>query len=299
MSERDEEFEALLERSSLDLAGARQLRRRTSSAQVEAVRRIAELRNQLVHGRREDVVQAVWQTEGLLQDLGCDEHDVQVLRDVVLGEEGPAVLFAVAAVAAVSRLCLGISIEGYGRHGAQEQYCARQGLNSVLEAASAASGVEWTTWSRQSSGDGEMAVLPPGIDTAQFIGGFVSGLKSALSAHNQKSVPRLRLRVAMHEGNVRTEPSGFVGATVVTAARICEAAEVRQHLAAQSGTDLVLAVSDIVYQDVIGHDVDGLAPSCFTRTAVTNPQKGFTVIAWVHPPRRLEQDDEPTAAPHD
>ena len=44
-----ERFDQLLERSSLGTAGARRLRRRPRPAQVAAARRIAQLRNRIVH----------------------------------------------------------------------------------------------------------------------------------------------------------------------------------------------------------------------------------------------------------
>ncbi len=49
MDERDEAFEELIERSSLGTPGARQQRRRTPRSQVDAVRRIVDLRNRMFH----------------------------------------------------------------------------------------------------------------------------------------------------------------------------------------------------------------------------------------------------------
>ena len=72
MGERDGEFEELIERSSLGTPGARQLRRRTPRPQVDAVRRIAELRNRMMHGDARESAEATADLVQLLRDLGYE-----------------------------------------------------------------------------------------------------------------------------------------------------------------------------------------------------------------------------------
>jgi DNA-binding CsgD family transcriptional regulator len=67
MSDRDEQFETLLEQSSLGTPGARQLRRRTPPEQVEAVRNNVELRRQMAL-RGDDVYRRVRAPEPLFPD---------------------------------------------------------------------------------------------------------------------------------------------------------------------------------------------------------------------------------------
>lgn len=72
----DEEFDELLEQSSLGSPGARQLRARASRDQVALTRRIADLRNRMVHGDQE---QARTAAAALLQLLR--EHNYQASAD--------------------------------------------------------------------------------------------------------------------------------------------------------------------------------------------------------------------------
>jgi hypothetical protein len=89
MDERDEVFENLIERSSLGTSGARQLRRRTPRSQVDAVRRIVDLRNQMVHSSDGQAAQALIQ---LLRDLGYHGQAEQVLAEAFPGREADSVV---------------------------------------------------------------------------------------------------------------------------------------------------------------------------------------------------------------
>src|SRR5262249_54943914 len=72
MNECDEEVEDLIERSSLGNLGAQRLRGRTPSSQVEAVRRIADLRNQMAHSGPEQSVTAARTLVQRRLDLGYE-----------------------------------------------------------------------------------------------------------------------------------------------------------------------------------------------------------------------------------
>jgi len=70
VSDRDEEFEALLEQSSLGSPGGRLLRRRTPRAQVDTVRRIAEFLDLVARGTEHQRKHAEADLVSLLRDLG-------------------------------------------------------------------------------------------------------------------------------------------------------------------------------------------------------------------------------------
>lgn len=78
MSSQDEDFESLLEQSSLGTEGARQLRQRTPLSRARTVRRIAELRNRIANhvGEQTEAVQAAGELLQLLQSLGYSTHGV-------------------------------------------------------------------------------------------------------------------------------------------------------------------------------------------------------------------------------
>jgi hypothetical protein len=99
MEERDEAFEELIERSSLGAPGARQLRRRTSRSQVDAVRRIVDLRNRMFHGRGSEASQAAGALIRLFRELGYHGQAEHVLAEAFPGPEADTVLRAAEAIA--------------------------------------------------------------------------------------------------------------------------------------------------------------------------------------------------------
>jgi len=76
----DDDFEALLERSSLGTPGAQNLRRRTPHSQVESIRRIAELRNTMVHAASASSERRAAATAlaSLLENLGYHDRAKQL-----------------------------------------------------------------------------------------------------------------------------------------------------------------------------------------------------------------------------
>jgi excisionase family DNA binding protein len=92
MDERDEEFEELIERSSLGASGARRLRQRTPYPQVEAVRRIVDLRNQMAHSGVSESTQAATALVQLLRDLGYEGQAQRILAEEFPGREAESVV---------------------------------------------------------------------------------------------------------------------------------------------------------------------------------------------------------------
>lgn len=74
VSEPDEEFEALIEQSSLGSPAARRLRRRTPRAQAETVQLIARLRNLVYHGTGDQRRKAQQELAEVFRGLGYTER---------------------------------------------------------------------------------------------------------------------------------------------------------------------------------------------------------------------------------
>jgi tetratricopeptide (TPR) repeat protein len=77
----NEEFEELLEQSSLGSRGARQLRARVPHDQVVLTRRIADLRNQMVHGDAPGNSAAAAELISYLTELGYHDQAAAVLQE--------------------------------------------------------------------------------------------------------------------------------------------------------------------------------------------------------------------------
>lgn len=200
----------------------------------------------------------------------------------------------------IRRLCISVDVERYSRWGLADQSAAQNGLDAVLDEACATAGLERATWSRQDAGDGELAVLPPGIDEQRTINAFVRELRGSLYRYNRRlnDDARLRVRVAMHVGMTQVAGLGFAGPAPVVAARLRDAAAVRRAMAEHPDADFVLVISQPLYEDHVGNDHPDLSADMFTRIRVDDPAKDFVADAWVHVPATTSAaPTPPTPAP--
>ena len=58
----------------------------------------------------------------------------------------------------------------------------------------------------------------------------------------------------MHAGLTQVSANGFAGNAVITTSRMCESSELKRHLATHPHADLVLALSQSLYEDHVGQD---------------------------------------------
>jgi hypothetical protein len=184
---------------------------------------------------------------------------------------------------AIRRLCIALDAERYSNLDRTEQASAQQHFVTVTTAASRAAGLDPSLLHTQPAGDGHLALLPPGINETEVIAGFVRGLRDALHTVGHSTGRRLRLRVAMHSGLTQLAANGFAGRAVVTVSRMCDSPQLKQRLAAQPRADLVLALSQSLFEDHIGHDFYDIRADAFEQLTLTVGDK-FRAEAWVYTP---------------
>jgi hypothetical protein len=90
----------------------------------------------------------------------------------------------------------------------------------------------------------------------------------------------MRLRVALHAGEVYYDAHGVAGAAVNHAFRLAEAAQLRSALAASPGM-LALIVSDWLFTEVVRHD-PAAVPGAYRQVQVT--VKETTAAGWIRVP---------------
>jgi len=183
----------------------------------------------------------------------------------------------------VRRMCIAFDLERYSRGTDAAQIEKQRAMAGLVREASERGALERAHWLRQEQGDGELALLPPGIDEARLVTSLWREFREGLHRYNRhaNAEARLRMRVAAHEGMTYVADNGFAGTAINTVCRLrdCQAAK-----DALSGTrsDLVLIVSDRIYHDVIsGHDALDLPARAFAETAVDMPDKGFRATAYI------------------
>jgi hypothetical protein len=184
----------------------------------------------------------------------------------------------------VRRLCLLVDIEGYSKLPHPEQLKVQARLRRLLDALIRGSGVRPSRCERQQKGDGELVILPSGIDESRVVPGLVAGLRDLLSADRgaRRGGHRIRMRAALDQSVVHLSAEGYVGTAVVGTERVVNSDALRQALAAYDG-DLVVAVSGPLYEDVLRHGWGGLDAADFREVTVRNPGKGFAAKVWTWP----------------
>jgi hypothetical protein len=193
----------------------------------------------------------------------------------------------------VRRLIIAMDIEQYSRLPDFGQVHAQHTMSELLREAGQHGALERAQWNIQQQGDGELALLPPGIDEADVITTLMRQVSSGLHRYNRQAAVRLRMRIAVHEGLTYLADSGFAGDAVNTACRLRDAKEAKDALR-DTENDVILIVSERIYRDVIcGDDSYDLPPASFRETEVIMADKGFRAHAFIYAGRVT--DARPTA----
>lgn len=187
---------------------------------------------------------------------------------------------------AIRRMCLAVDAEAYSDRTRRAQHEVQQWLTRIMDLVCDTADLDRSCWDVQPQGDGELALLQPGIEEARVIAYFTHELAMALYHHNAalKEEARLRLRVAFDQGNVALGANGYTGGAVVSVCRLRDSAAARQALRDNPEVDFVLVVSDSIYTDVVEQGDYDLYRREFTPVEITEPEKRFGTRAWVHVP---------------
>jgi tetratricopeptide (TPR) repeat protein len=163
-----------------------------------------------------------------------------------------------------------VDVEGFGaRHRTRaDQGAIRHGLYQALELAFTRSGVGWDGCYREDRGDGVLILVPPQVPKTVLAAGVPGELAAAVRAHNQGHGrdARMRLRLALHGGEVAHDAYGVTGTAVTVAFRLLEAGPLKQALAGSPGVLAVIA-SAWFYEEVI-RQAEGCAPATWRRVLV-------------------------------
>jgi tetratricopeptide (TPR) repeat protein len=187
----------------------------------------------------------------------------------------------------VRRGILAVDIEGFGHQGRTDRHRAqlRGRLHGLLDQALRAAEISpEQVPARSDLGDGILALFDPQVPTATLLHPLLSTLTSQLTTDNQHASgpQRLRLRVTVHDGHVLQDPHGYTGEDLNHCFRLLDAHAIRAVLADSPRADVVLVVSDAVYQGVIRHGYEGVDPSAWQPVRVH--AKETRTRAWVHLP---------------
>jgi hypothetical protein len=181
----------------------------------------------------------------------------------------------------VHRTIIAVDIEGFGnpRRTTPHQLGTRAGLYRVVQEAFAAACVPWDRCRTEDRGDAVFILVPPDIPKAPLVEVVPEALAHAVRAHNHTSPQqqRVRLRMAVHAGEVAHDARGVTSTAVTTVFRLLDAPPLKQALAKSRGV-VALVVSRWVFDEVVRHSTV-LDPSTFRPIPVAVKETHDT--AWI------------------
>jgi tetratricopeptide (TPR) repeat protein/RecA/RadA recombinase len=184
--------------------------------------------------------------------------------------------------AAVHRAVLCVDVERFGdrRRTHPHQVTVRSGLYDALHTAFARSGVSWSDCYHEDRGDGALILVPPDVPKNLLAVSVPRELAAALVKHNQAHDDHrdhIRLRLAIHAGEIHSDDNGVVGTAINVAFRLLAAEPLRQALADSRGV-LAMIASHWFFEEVIRHDPAG-DPAAYRQVRIS--VKETQGIAWI------------------
>ena len=190
---------------------------------------------------------------------------------------------------AVHRAIVVVDVEGFGDQGRtnQHQVAVRDGLYRALQDAFGSAGISWDDCGHEDRGDGVFILVPAEVPKALLAESLPPALVTALRAHNSRhpGPERIRLRMALHAGEVHYDQHGVTAVAVNLAFRLLDARPLKEALAHSPGV-LAVIVSSWFFEEVVRHS--GAAPGY--RPAEVAVKETMTT-GWICLPDQAVQPD--------
>lgn len=163
------------------------------------------------------------------------------------------------------------------------QLALRDALYRLLIESFDGSGIPWQSCMHEDRGDGVVVVIPAHMPTITVVDPLVEQIQLRLRRYNRlaSAVAQVRLRLAVHIGEVYRDGHGLAGKAVNDLFRMLDAPELRQAVQV-SASGLALIVSDYLYQSVIHGGPGNTDPSAYAEVLVRVKQ--FQARAWLQIP---------------
>lgn len=190
-----------------------------------------------------------------------------------------------------------VDIEQFGRRKNPDQHWLRRQMYDVLEMAATQAGIPWPDCHRADRGDGVIILIPASVSKEDITESFVRELDTELGTYARRSGESvaMRMRVALHAGDVVRDDHGWVNAELNTACRLVDLPDLRDALAQAPTARLALIVSDMWFTAVVRHDPGAVDHRDYTRVSITT--KELNDWAWIHVPGQPKQDVFPSTIP--
>jgi tetratricopeptide (TPR) repeat protein len=185
---------------------------------------------------------------------------------------------------AMHRAILFVDVAGYGdqRRTNRDQVAVRHGLYAALWKSFTCAGLRWERCHREDRGDGLLILVPAEVPKELLTGPLPIELAAALERHNQgaPAEARIKLRAALHAGEVHHDEHGVAGTSINLASRLLEAEPLKQALRDSPGS-LALIASEWFYDEVVRHHPES-NPAAYRPACVS--VKETRTSGWIHLP---------------
>jgi class 3 adenylate cyclase len=183
-------------------------------------------------------------------------------------------------------------IESFGgRNRTRPNYVAlREGMYTAVEKAFGQAGITLADCYHEGAGDSILALAPATVGKGTFAATVPPALVTALVEHNAGHPPteELRLRMALHAGEITRDGHGVTGQAIIHTARLLDAAPLKEALRNSTGVLAVIA-SAWFYEEVVRQHPE-YAPEEYERVAVT--VKETSCSGWIRVPGGVRHPQE-------
>jgi hypothetical protein len=195
---------------------------------------------------------------------------------------------------AAHRTVLVVDVEGFGdqRRTNSHRVAVRDGLYRALKESCADAAIPWNECHHEDCGDGVLVLVPAEVPKGSFVESLPHALIKTLREHNRThyTEERIRLRMALHAGEVNYDDHGVTAASINLAFRLLDAPALKAALAESSGV-LAIIVSSWFFDEVVRHSA----------TARSGSYRQFSVAVketitegWICLPDHLHMPDAAT-----
>lgn len=209
---------------------------------------------------------------GEIEDKLCGNEDMLALfsQGGQMEDRGPA----------VHRIIVAVDVEGFGdpHRTNRNQVAVREGLYRAMREAFHLAGIPWADRDHEDRGDGMFILVGPDVPKSLFVESLPPALVTALRSHNatHPDSERIRLRMALHAGEVHYDGHGVTSASLNLTFRLIEAGPLKEALAGSSGV-LAIIASSWFFEEVVRHSAADAA--AYRSVPVT--VKETSTIGWI------------------
>lgn len=189
---------------------------------------------------------------------------------------------------AVPRTILVVDVEQFGDHSRTDSHrvTVHAGLYDQLKKAFRGAGIDWGSCYYEDRGDGVMVLVQPEVPKVRLSDNIPGRLAEALRRYNlgRPEQEKMRLRMALHAGEVIFDNDGVVSSAVNETFRLVDAAPLKEALRDSPGV-LALIVSAWFYDNVIRNSPKFREEAY---SPVWIDVKETRTVAWITMPDRLD-----------